>query len=234
MGATLTFHSDSVFDDGTGISGTFETTVTSDAEGHFSATLLPGRYDVVITPVGSSYTVLTEQLTIAPASDVTLLRGQLFSLRRSSQLGAAIVDFLGRPSPASASRRPPSPSRSKTGRAASAIARRWAPRTRPARSPCPSTSAPTMCSFRGGNTGGLPWAVLPDLEIREPGTTVPRQVELGAPVPMVGTVTGPDGMVLVDAEVRALARTESGRFIVVARGRTDDQGRYELLLPPSI
>ena len=51
---------------------------------------------------------------------------------------------------------------------------------------------------------------------------------------MVGTITGPDGATLVDAEVRILACTGTGRWIVIARGRTDAEGGYELLLPPSL
>ncbi len=98
-GATLTFVSESVVDDGTGITGRFETTVTSDADGQFSATLLAGEYEVIVTPLGSEYTILTEELTIAPAEGVALLQGQLFTLRRSGRLGATLVDFLGRPMP---------------------------------------------------------------------------------------------------------------------------------------
>lgn len=233
-GATITFRTDSVTDPTTGISGSFETTATSDEDGHFSATLLAGDYEVVVTPLSGQLTVLAEEVSIAASEGVDILRGQLFTLKRASQLGASITDFAGREVPSAMAQ-------------ATALARPFedlpaSQYNRTQMATADETGQVTLpldvgvydVTFRGGAASGYAWKVMPELAVLDPGTTLMESIVLQAPVPVTGDVIGPDDAALVDAEVRAFARTESGRYVEIASGRTDASGHYELLLPPSL
>jgi hypothetical protein len=232
-GATITFRSDSVVDAATGIGGSFETTATSGEDGHFSATLLAGEYEVVVTPVLGRLTVLTEELSITASEGIDILRGQLFTLKRASQLGASITDFAGREVPSATVQ-------------AAALARPFedlpaSEFNRTQMGTADETGQVTVpldvgvydLTFRGGAASGYAWRVMPEVAVLDPGSTLMERIVLEAPVPVTGDVLGPDEMPLVDAEVRAFARTESGRYVEIASGRTDISGQYELLLPPS-
>jgi len=232
-GATITFRSDSVTDPSTGIAGSFETTATSDEEGHFAATLLAGDYEVVVTPASGQLTVLTEELSITAGEGIDILRGQLFTLKRASQLGASITDFAGREVPSATVQ-------------ATALARPFedlpaSEFNRTQMGTADETGQVTVpldvgvydLTFRGGAASGYAWRVMPEVAVFDPGATLMERVVLEAPVPVSGDVLGPDETPLVDAEVRAFARTESGRYVEIGSGRTDVSGHYELLLPPS-
>lgn len=233
-GATITFRTDSVTDPTTGIAGSFETTATSGEDGRFAATLLAGDYEVVVTPLSGQLTVLTEELSITSSEGVDILRGQLFTLKRASQLGASITDFAGR-QVASATVAASALARPFEGLPASEFNRtQMATADETGQATVPLDVGVYDVTFRGGSTAGYAWRVMPEVAVLDPGTTLMESIVLQAPVPVTGDVLGPDELPLVDAEVRAFARTESGRYVEIASGRTDATGSYELLLPPSI
>ncbi len=232
-GATITFRTDSVTDPTTGISGSFETTATSDEDGHFAATLLAGDYQVVVTPLSGQLTVLAEELSITAAEGIDILRGQLFTLKRASQLGANITDFAGR-EVASANLQATALARPFEDLPASEFNRsQMATADETGQVTVPLDVGVYDLTFRGGAAAGYAWRVMPEVAVLDPGTTLMERIVLEAPVPVTGDVLGPDETPLVDAEVRAFARTESGRYVEIASGRTDATGSYELLLPPS-
>ena len=238
-GATITFRSEDILDDDDGIRGSFEITVTSADDGTFSTELLAGEYEVVVTPLpssanGTEYAVTSERLTIDPPEGVSELRGQLFTVPRVTTLGATVRTFDGRELAGATIE-------------ASALARLTADsrasqynRTRTATTEATGLASVPLdvgvydVTVKGGAGSRFAWFIETDVSVTAPGDTRVERFELQPPVPIFGDMRTADGRPLVDAEVRAFGRTESGRYVEIARGRSDADGAYRLLLPPSI
>jgi len=238
----LTFRSTVIMDAETGVVGTIDTTVTADTAGHFEAHLLPGTYDIVLTPVGrTDVAVLApDPVTISPPMGTDCLMGQTFVLPQRATLGGQVRTADGR---------------MMVGATVQALA---------------LNREATMDAFSGGRfnrtseavtdaTGryglrldlgtydivvkpptdsGFPWIVAGAQEFGTTGALLARDFEFAAPVALTGTVLDDAGMPVAAAEVSAFGILEDAggtvRSVPIGRAVTDSAGRYTVLLPPSL
>lgn len=238
----LSFRSTVIIDPATGVVGTVQATVTADAGGHFEASLLPGTYDIVLTPVGraDAAVLAPDPVTISPPMGTDCLMGQTFVLPQRATLGGQVRTADGR---------------TMVGATVQAIAlnREATARTFAGGRFNRSSEAVTDATGRFGLRldlgsydivvkppidSGFPWAVATGQEYGAVGAVLARDFEFGAPVALGGTVLDDDGMPVVAAEVSAFGiltdAAGASRSVPIGRGVTDATGRYTVLLPPSL
>jgi len=245
--ASVTFRATDVFDSTTQVLGSFRTTITSETPGpdgnatrlgRFEVDLLPGTYEVAITPQsGSGQSVLVRELPITPRPDGSAIMGQVFNVPQRAMLGGLLRTTAGDPMP---------------GVAFSAMARGQ------------STANPAADYNRSSDTltdglgqfalgldigvydliakppasTGFPWALRRSLEIGADDGVRSENVEVPAPIPVVGVVRSAEGVPMANARVTAIAvvpDSDGGeRAVAVGEAQTDADGRYELLLPSTL
>ncbi|MFK7998710.1 MAG: hypothetical protein AB8H86_03905 [Polyangiales bacterium] len=222
--ATLEFVSNDVADEESGLRGSFRANVVA-TEGRFTTTLLPGNYDVTITPTDLSFAVSTESVRITPSMDDQIIRGQLFRVERRTQLGGSVlanttsealsdVPVEARAAVADSTRNRTSESvTDETGRFALLL-----------------DVGSYDLFMRPGVETGFAWIVAPDLAVGAVDSTLISNYQVTAPVPVHGMVRDANDVELAGLEVRAFALSGE-RYVEVARSRIDDDGSYEVLLP---
>jgi len=243
-GASLRFTSTDVVDDATGVVGRFSATATTEA-GRYSVRLLPGTYDVIVTPPAreSGLAVLRESgVVITGPEGSTTLAGQLFEIPERVPFGGTVRTTIGEGMLDAQVRATP---RGTTfGDPPVEVARF-------ARSATTSTDLDGRFALpldvgvydlvveppAGSN---FPWLVLPDNPVRS-DVPVTNVYDLQNPVLLSGTArfAGEGEMIPVNGgEIRAYAVLEGDdgreRAVQIGRASIDPEGRYTLLLPPSI
>lgn len=234
--AIVTFKSQDVFDDTTGVVGSFRTTATTDAEGYFTVNVLPGTYEVLVTPTARevAMSVMTVRVDMTPTREICC---QLFPIPERATYGGKIFTH---------------DMREMAGATVQAIALGWpgetlSPAARFNRS-TDAVSDPTGqfelrldegtydLLVKPPAESGFPWIVRRELVIGASSRPIHDVFELAAPVPVDGRVQSSQGTPLVSAEIKAYAIIETHgmpRAIQIGRAITDADGRYRLLLPPS-
>lgn len=237
----LSFRSTVIMDAATGVVGTVESTVTADAGGHFEASLLPGTYDIVLTPVGRSDAAVLapDPVTISPPMGTDCLMGQTFVLPQRATLGGQVRTPDGR-TMEGATVQALALNREATGRAfAGGRFNR-------------SSEAVTDPTGRFGlrldlgsydivvkppTDSGFPWSIATGQEFGAVGAVLARDFEFAAPVALAGTVLDESGAPVAAAEVAAFGIVEDAggiRSVPIGRAVTDTNGRYTVLLPPTL
>jgi len=240
-GAVLSLVSTDVFDGSTGVTGSFRTTATADATGEFRVEVLPGTYEVLVTPpdMRGDVGVLAEVVRIEVPPGEDCLLGQRFQLPPRAALAGSVRTPDGREMPSAT---------------VNAHALGWEPAS--GVSPAArynrsndTTTGPTGLFTLPLDIGSydvaikpppgsrFPWLVRPDMTFGRSDVTVMQDFELSAPVPLAGTVVeaGPEAMPSAGAEIRAFAIVELAdgrrRALPVARTVAEADGSYMLLLP---
>ncbi|MGF1466081.1 MAG: hypothetical protein ACFCGT_08095 [Sandaracinaceae bacterium] len=95
--AQVVLRSRGIEDATTGLLGTYRTTVTTDDSGVFEAQVLPGAYDVVITPQERAWGVLYQEVVIDPPAGRDEVVGQLFTLPARTRYLATVEAPDGEP-----------------------------------------------------------------------------------------------------------------------------------------
>ncbi len=220
VAATLEFVSRDVVDDESGLTGAFRATALADG-GEFSVSLLPGTYQVTITPSDLDFAVATQTVTVlSGASDI--VRGQTFQVMRRARLGGSLEVQDGHIQGANVEAR--------------VIDRDM--RTRASESMTDETGQFALrldvgaydIFLRPPPGSGYAWVIAPDLVVGDVDTTLAAQYRVEAPVPLNGVVQAADGTAVDGVEIRAFARAGE-RFVEVGRTRADEGGQYELLIP---
>ncbi len=238
-GAVVTFRATQIFDADTGFTGTFRTTVTADEHGDYSATLVPGTYDVVVTPPAerdqSNYGVYLEPaLQIDMPADGAVI-GQLFQLPVRAHLGGTVRT---------------SDERVMGGAMVSASALGTVPEGVDPVARHNRTSEATTDPLGQFNLAldvgvydiyvkppsgsRFPWVVRPGYTFGASTSTYSDVFEVTAPIPLSGTIAS-DGSVAANAEIRAYAIVDDGaggeRAVLVGSTSTAEDGTFMLLLP---
>lgn len=249
--AVVKLRSEDLFGDESAIRGTFRTTVTTDEDGRFTAEVLPGTYDVIVSPSGGGAmsgsegaTGTTGKLGVLVHSDVriettdTAVRGQLFMVPLRSQLGGEVRSFDGRPMVGTTVQA------TALGRSIEAH-----PESQFNRSSNAVVDGSGLFDLRldvgvfdlsarppGGS--GFPRVVMPEWTMSSPGSLVSRRIDVPAPVPVRGVVRSADGTALAGAEVEAYTVVrdveETPRSVTLGRAVTGADGSYELFLAPPV
>ncbi len=238
--ATLTFTSTDVTDQTTGVVGTFRATVATDAYGAFSVQLLPGTYDLVVTPTDTE----THNLGILRVprlmlgTDHPTLMGQLYELPPRTHYGGNVQTPDARAMPnAEIHARP----RGSTDGGALADVAVYARATDTSTDPDGRFDLPLDVglydlTIQPPDGTEWPWSIVRNVAIGGADAVVRDVVELSPPVPITGTVSFADGPAVANGEVRAYAIIdESGttRAVQIGRAQTNADGAFTLLLPPS-
>ena len=219
--ATLEFVSNNVADEMSGLRGSFRANVVA-TQGRFTTTLLPGNYDVTITPTDLSFAVSTQSVRITSVGGA--IRGQLFRVARRTQLGGSVV--LNNIAEAL----------SDVPVEARAVAD--ATRNRTSESVTDETGRFALLLdvgsydlfLRPGVETGFAWIVAPDLAVGAVDSTLIANYQVTAPVPVHGIVRDANDIELAGLEVRAFALSGE-RYVEVGRSRINEDGSYEVLLP---
>ncbi len=231
--ATLAFRAQNLFDEETGLTGSFQVTVETNEFGEFDTELLAGQYELVISPASDRLAVSSETIAIMPPVGSDMIQGQLFVLAERARLegrvrterregvegvaveAIAVGELLGLDSSA-----------------------------RHNRSSVATTDEDGKFDLRL-DVGAYDFFIKPPSDINYPWIVLSSQVvsslelglenpfELQAPVPVDGTVTTSSGAPLPNAQIRVFGRgTSEERFIEIGRTETDESGYYELLVAP--
>ena len=246
--ATLTFRSTDVFDETTGVLGSFRATATTDPDGRYGVYIVPGTYDVIVTPpdevptpdregtMPSPYGVVVErEIEIRlPAMGGDLV-GQTFEVPARASVGGQVVTSngewvtgatvqaiaLGRPSAA------PAAQYNRSGDATTDATGQFTMRL---------DFGTYDIAIKPARESGFSWLVLPGQSFAST-TPIDPTYELAAPVPVSGSVVSPDDTAptVAGAEVRAWALIEeedgTTRAVQIGRTMTREDGTYTLLLP---
>ncbi len=250
----VVFRSRSLDGLGVGVEASFEASAVTDeaggSEGGFELSLLPGSYDVIVTPSGTScdeyecwsteeLAVLHTTLDVAARPDGMPIQGRLFVTPARAVMGGSVSGPRGV---------------AMFGPAAQAVARQEALRDldRPEALHNRSSSAETdptglfdLRLDRGrfdlfvkhDPLFAFPWVVVPGLEIDGGDEPILRDFEVRLPVPVRGFARDSRGQPLAGAEVRAHALIldeGTSRSVLVGAATVAEDGSYELLLPPEL
>ena len=230
-GATALFSASRIEDPATGVVGSFQTMATTDANGELVVRLLPGTYDVVITPIDRDVGVLHEQRDLHLSAS-----GQIFQLPPRASLSGTLQTPEGE---RVAGARVRADARGGDNQGLLPISAAYA------RSSETQSDATGLFDLRldvgvydvvvePPASSRYPWRLERDVVIG--GSSAPvLPLELSPPVPLGGMARWPDGTPLAGAEVRACAivgRDGAERLVAIGRATTDGEGRYTLLLPP--
>ena len=220
--ATLEFISNDVADPESGLRGSFRANVVA-IEGRFSTTLLPGNYEVTITPADLSFAVSTETVRIVAAAGA--IRGQLFRVDRRTQFGGSVMANNSEQAlsdvPVEARAAITDATRNRTSEAVTDETGRFA---------LLLDVGSYDLFLRPGVATGFAWLVAPDLAVGSVDSTLISNYHVSPPVPVHGVVRDANDNLLGGLEVRAFALSGQ-RYVEVGRSRIDSDGHYEVLLP---
>lgn len=239
--AVLTFRSEEIVDEATGVAMVFRTSVQTTADGRFEVVLAEGAYEVVVRPAtGSEAGILSERVVISRPTSGDAVRGQLFTLPPRARI-EGFLTALGMKPVSGATVQALA-----LGRAIDAAEiSRAAPHNR---------STDTVTNAEGRFTIGLDvgaydllikspsesgfgWTVRPDLVVGATDRTLTQDFVLEAPIPLQGRVRTHDRTPIPGAEVKAYAWIGEGdavRLVPIGSSTTDREGRYQIFLPPRI
>ncbi|MDH5492231.1 MAG: hypothetical protein OEY14_09780 [Myxococcales bacterium] len=248
-GATIDFSSSDVFDETLQLGGSFrtsaETLAASSLEadagaldpdaGRFEVDLLPGTYDVVITPSGDDLGIFVGRLVVVPSD--TPVNGMVFVVPDRSRLGGSIETEDARPvagamvraTPLTNHLERPESQHNRTSEAQTDATGRF---------DLPLDVGCYDLTIRPLEGTAFPWIVAPDLRFVDADVIYEDHFRVLLPVPLEGTVTSPDGAPMAGAEIRAYAILEGDtaqpRTVQIGEAISGEDGRYLLLLPPRL
>ncbi|MEQ9073636.1 MAG: carboxypeptidase-like regulatory domain-containing protein [Sandaracinaceae bacterium] len=244
-GASLRFTSTDIVDDATGVVGRFSATATTEA-GRYQVRLLPGTYDVLVTPPAREANLAVHRLSgvliSAPASGSMTVGGMLFEVPERVPLGGTVRTVMGegmldaqvRANPRGTTFGDPPVEVARFARAAVTAT------DLDGRFALPLDVGVYDLVFEPPVGSNFPWLVLPDNPIRS-DSPVTSVYDLQNPVVLSGTArfTGEGDLIPVNGgEIRAYAVLEGSdgrsRAVQIGRASIDADGRYTLLLPPSL
>lgn len=234
--AVVRVTSTNVIDATTGLVGSLDVSLMTDATGVYDGQVLPGTYTVTITPTADpELGVLHESRELRPAAGTNELIGHVFEMPLRSVLagmvnspdGDLVRDARVRARPLGL------PIAGLTDPDVARLARS-----------SEATSDP-MGAFRleldvgvydlvveppvGSN---FAWAVELGYGVGGSSTALADVMQVDAPVVVESDVTWVDGGELGNAEVRAFAITPDGRAVMVGRSTADAHGHARTLVPP--
>ncbi len=239
--ASLTLTARNVVDERTGVIGSFRAMVaTSDEPGHegeFTAQLLPGTYDVVITPSSNDLGVVQETVELQ-ATTLGEVSGQVFQVPARTRYQGTVqtpgaepmVDALVRGMARGSTFGDTLPGVALYARSSDVVT-----------DPDGLFALPLDVGLydvvvEPASGTNWPWTIARDVAIGSSAARPTDRIELSAPVPFSGQAVFAGGAPLASAEVRAFAIVtgENGtRAIQVGRAQTDAEGRFTVLLPPA-
>jgi hypothetical protein len=238
-GATLSFRATDVADDTTGVVGSFRTSATTGEGGLFEVELLPGTYQVLVTPTDPELGILEQEVIIGGGESVS---GQVFALPERTRLQGIVQTGAGLGM---------LDARVRAQTRGIDLGGMLPPIARYARSNSALTDLDGRFGF-GLDVGvydliieppagsNFPWLVQPDQAIGGSDAPLSNVYELENPVTLTGTAVfgmGDDRLPVANGEIRAYAVLETGggtRAVPIGRTTTDETGHYTLLLPPSL
>lgn len=232
--ARVHMRSSDVVDSATGLVGTVDIDTTTDSTGAFAAWVLPGTYLFEITPTSDdTLAVVTERHELR--STTGALRGQVLRVTERSVLGGTLRTGDGAEI---------SGARVRADALSSPIATALVPELgRLNRSV--ETRSGSLGEFRlpldvgmfdivvePPSGSGYAWFVEPALSVAAADGSIARSIRLEAPVAFRAVLVRADQSPVADADVSAFADSQ-GRRVEIARARTDSDGEFTLLLPPT-
>jgi len=239
--ASITLYARSLTREGEVVLGTSRVNTITDESGVFHARLLEGEYTIVITPRASDeLSVGLEQRTVMVPESGRPLQGQVFPLKPRTIVRGRVLMNESTVFPGAAVE-------ARAHDIAGLVDRL---------SGVGHHRTDTTTSNEGGHfalslddgsydliahpsaESGLPWVVVPGIEIGDQHMDVPEaEYHFAAPVPITGRVTL-GVMAQSGAEIRAFAlidgRDGAERTVQIGRAVSDEAGSYQLLLPPSL
>ncbi len=250
-GATVVLRSKRLAGAPEGLTASWETTVRSNAEGDIEAQLVPGDYQVIVTPESAADAMTEHTWTVA--SEPAVQAGRVLTVRSARRLtGIAVEPQGGSPlssSPAEIVPIAPTPGMLEIALGAAASS----PRSLTAETGSsgefllPVDPGLVALLVRTPEESGFPWLVRSGIEVEVGGTA---DLDLGTlsatyPVMIEGTLRDPDGNLVQRARLRAfglvgakggvVAKGEAARrALQVAETRSNESGRFRLLLPASV
>lgn len=238
-GAVIQLHSEDIVDASTGLVGSFDLTVTTDAEGVYDAMLLPGTYTIAIVPSADEELGIlreTRELRATAGSNNEIL-GHVFRLPLRTVLSGVVQSPDGDLIRDASVRAVP------TGATLMGLTDPGV--TRLARSSTATSGA--LGDFRVELDVGVydlvvqppeasryPWSIVLDYGIGGSSAPLADVVQIDAPVVVESDLSWLDGGALASAEVRAYAVTPDHRVIQVGRTTSDAEGHARLLVPPML
>ncbi len=243
----LRLTSDSIFDDisemlGQELVGSFTATGATDLDGRFSVNLLPGLYQVMLTPPSSEqndWGVRLAQALVTKVGDQP--EDALYRVPSQIAFSGTVLALGSEP--------------------ASGVSVQIKPRVNLfgssvleeadlARSPSPAPTTNLQGEFRTSldagrfdvsvtpdSQTGFPWIVQPDLDLTQAQGAQMRDYSLPAPIVARGRITASDGTVISGAQIRAysfVGEGESRRAVQIAKTDSDENGNYRLLIAPTL
>ena len=241
--ATVSFRSEDVFDDALGVTGTFSATAATESgfpdAGRFTALLLPGTYEVVVSVPGESdLGVLVESVRVQPREDGQIL-GQVFSVPARSRLGGRVVTTDERLMAGADVQASPSGLIAEEAPAAAAFNRTSESMTdATGRFDLPLDIGTYDITVRPPEDSLFSWVVVPGFGIGNVNETLADSFTLESPVPVGGIVYDADGAPLPGATVRAFTILEDERgeerAVQIGEATSAEDGAYQMLLPPRL
>ena len=248
--ATITLRSEDIFDESTGVTGSFRVTATTGIEdcagggvgcGQFAVEVLPGTYEVIVTASGiEDVGVLATTLRIEAREGDDPIMGQLFTLPLRTRVDGTVRTTNMRVMPgatvqaAALGGAPPSglPPAARFNRSSESVT------DGDGRFDLRLDAGAYDLFIKPPSDSGFAWIVSRSLVIggaSEHGFSQP--FEFAAPVPVKGTTWTPEGTPMAGAEVRAYGIVDDNgaeRFIPIGRTVSGPDGSYSLLLPPRL
>ncbi len=225
-----------VSDPETGLVGSLELDLTTDAEGRFVGFVLPGEYRVEIISSDEDVGVLVDTLEVL-ANPTSMILGQLFTLPERSILGGTVQLADGEPVTGSRVRASPLGLDLEGEIAGAARLNRGA-----------DGLTGSMGEFRlpldvgvydlvveMPADSGFAWHVERDFGVGGTGVPLRRVMSVRAPFRLAGSARFAEGTPLSGAGVRLYAIDPvSGRAVEVGATDCDENGEFVALLPPEL
>jgi hypothetical protein len=242
-GATVSIQSKALLGGTFGGNAAYKTSVTSDADGAFSVSLLPGNYEVTAIPNGSASQAIASSAWTIAADD--LGGGRTIELGVKTMVTGRIVTPQGDAASGLLCRLKAVTPQGITYVEDVLVLRHSAPHTATTSSDASGGFAIEAdpgeydLSLRPDASSGFPWRLVPRLAVTMQRTDLGVQ-QLSAPVVIRGTVTTPAGDPIGGASVRAWLPTPAQAqnlkpsVILIGEHVADANGQFELLLPASL
>ncbi|MEM9189616.1 MAG: carboxypeptidase-like regulatory domain-containing protein [Myxococcota bacterium] len=240
-GARVTFRSTSVLEEDTNIAGSFQATTFTDANGDFEIDVLPGMYDIVVTPPVDEPRLgvrLTEGIMIRKPRDSNVLQGQSFEVPDRVAVGGTVrgdrrqmtnVEVRADALPELALVDMPASQFNRDGDALTDASGLFT---------IPLDVGRYDLSVRPDPESGFPWVVRSGFAVQQNSRVIQMDFTASAPVIMRGRVTDAGNQTLPGAMVRAWVMAEGAegtmRRVLAGEVEADEEGSYTLLLPPQL